>query len=82
MNEHAEEAARQQDAAMRDYVKGVAGTSASPAEEVARLADLRDKGVIDEAEFQRAEGQGAGLANWGSVLTDALRPNVSATEIT
>ena len=73
MNEHAEgrPPAGRGDAGLR---QGVAGTSASPAEEVARLADLRDKGVIDEAEFQRAEGQGAELTNWGSVLTDALRP--------
>src|SRR5262245_36545049 len=47
MHEHAEQAARQQDAAMRSYVQSVAGKGGG-ADEIARLAELRDKGVISE----------------------------------
>lgn len=50
---NARQAARisEQEAAFRDYVAGAAGTTVSPSAELARLADLRDRGVIDEAEF-------------------------------
>ncbi len=39
------------DAQMRQYVQSVA-TTGSPAEELTKLADLREKGIISEAEFQ------------------------------
>jgi Short C-terminal domain/Phospholipase_D-nuclease N-terminal len=57
MHEHAVETARAQDAAARDYIRSAAGSAASPADELARLADLRDRGVIDDAEFQRAKAK-------------------------
>jgi hypothetical protein len=58
MHEHAVESAQQQDAAMREYVQSVAGTGQpSAAEELTKLADLRDRGVIDDAEFQRAKAK-------------------------
>ena len=53
MSEHAEEAARAQDAAARAYIQDVAATSASAADELSRLADLKARGVIDDAEFER-----------------------------
>jgi hypothetical protein len=57
MTEHQLEAAQAQDAAMRSYVQNVASTSSGgAADEIAKLAALRDQGVIDEAEFQRAKG--------------------------
>ncbi|MFI5041313.1 MAG: SHOCT domain-containing protein [Acidimicrobiales bacterium] len=52
MSEHAMEAAKAQDAQMRQYIQSAAGTTSSPSEELARLADLKEKGVIDDAEFQ------------------------------
>lgn len=53
MSEHAQESARAQDEAMRQYVRSVAGSDgASTADQIARLADLRDKGSITEDEFQ------------------------------
>ncbi|HET9602283.1 MAG TPA: SHOCT domain-containing protein [Acidimicrobiales bacterium] len=55
MSEHAAQAAAQQEAATRQYVQSVAGTS--PAEELGRLADLREKGVIDEAEYQQLKAK-------------------------
>jgi Short C-terminal domain/Phospholipase_D-nuclease N-terminal len=51
MQEHAVEAAQAQDTAMRQYVQSVAPVS--PADELAKLADLKAKGVIDDAEYER-----------------------------
>ena len=54
MQEHAVEAAQAQDAAMRQYVQNVAAQDGtSTADELAKLADLKAKGVIDDAEFER-----------------------------
>ena len=53
MSEHAAEAA----AAQRDYIRNVAGTSTSTADELSRLAELKSQGVIDEAEFQRLKAK-------------------------
>jgi hypothetical protein len=45
--------AQARDAAFRDYVQSAAGTSGGgTADELAKLADLRDKGVISPAEFE------------------------------
>jgi len=45
-------------AAQAQYIQSVAGTSApSASEEIARLADLRDKGAISEEEFQAAKAK-------------------------
>lgn len=58
MHEHAEEAAHEQDAAMRQYVRSVAGSDGGgAASEISRLADLRDKGVISETEFQQGKAK-------------------------
>jgi hypothetical protein len=56
MQEHAAQSAAAQDAAMRQYVQEVASTS-SPADEIAKLADLKAKGVIDDAEYERLKAQ-------------------------
>jgi len=55
MSEHAMEAAQ----AQQDYIRQVAGTSggASSADELARLADLKAKGVIDDAEFAKMKAK-------------------------
>jgi Short C-terminal domain/Phospholipase_D-nuclease N-terminal len=58
MGEHAAQDAQQQDAAAREYIQSVAGSgSQSASEEITRLADLRDRGVISEAEFQTAKAK-------------------------
>ena len=46
----------QQDA-QRAYIQSGAGSTASPAEEIARLTDLRDKGAISEDEFQQLKAK-------------------------
>jgi energy-coupling factor transporter transmembrane protein EcfT len=51
MAENDIQSAQAQDEAFREYVRSAAGTSASPADELARLADLRERGIIDDEEF-------------------------------
>ena len=51
MQEHALEAAKQQDDAMRQYVQQAAGSAPSTADELAKLADLKAKGVISDEEY-------------------------------
>jgi hypothetical protein len=52
MHEHDTRAFQQNDAAMREYLRSVVGTG-SPADELTKLADLRERGIIDDAEFAR-----------------------------
>ena len=54
MHERAVQAAQAQDAALKEYVQSVAATSggASTADELTKLADLRDKGVITAEQFE------------------------------
>ncbi len=40
---------------MRQYVQSVA--TVSPADELAKLADLKAKGVIDDAEYERLKAK-------------------------
>jgi hypothetical protein len=47
--------------AQAEYIKSVAGAgSTSTADEIARLADLKDKGVISEEEFASAKAKALG----------------------
>jgi len=57
MSEHAVEAAQAQDAAQRAYIQSAAGTSTSTADELARLADLKNQGTITDAEFETAKAK-------------------------
>ena len=57
MQEHAVAAAQAQDAANKAYIQSAVGGGKSPAEELATLADLKEKGVIDDAEFQRLKAK-------------------------
>ena len=57
MHEHALEAAKAQDEAARAYIQQAAGSAPSAADELQRLADLKERGVIDDAEFQRLKAK-------------------------
>ena len=58
IQEHHVREAQAQEAAMRQYVQNVAGSGGGgTADEIARLADLRDRGVLSEAEFQQAKAK-------------------------
>jgi putative oligomerization/nucleic acid binding protein/phospholipase D-like protein len=61
MGEHAAEAAAQQDAASREYIRNAVQSNGSgAADELTRLADLRERGVITDAEFQQAKAKALG----------------------
>ena len=60
MAEHQASDARAQDAAARAYIRDAAGSGTNTADEIARLADLRDRGVISETEFQQAKAKTLG----------------------
>jgi hypothetical protein len=60
MHDHAVEAAEAQDAAARQYIQQATGTQASTADELARIADLKERGVIDDAEFQKLKAKAIG----------------------
>ena len=57
MSEHAVEAAQAQDAAQRAYIQSAVGASPSTADELARLADLKNQGVISDAEFEQLKAK-------------------------
>ena len=57
MAEHAQQAAAQQDAAARAYIQSAAGTGGSAAEQIQRLADLKSRGVISDAEFEAGKAK-------------------------
>ena len=63
MQQHAEQAAQQEDAAARAYVQDVAASSGDTADEITRLADLRDRGMISEEDFQRGKAKALGYPN-------------------
>jgi hypothetical protein len=69
LSEHAAQAAQAQDASMRRYVQQVA--TPSTADELAKLADLKSQGVIDDAEYARLKAK----AIAGSDASDGVAPS-------
>jgi hypothetical protein len=58
MHERQLQYAQAQEAAFRDYVKETAASSsAGTADQLAKLADLRDRGVLTEEEFQQEKAK-------------------------
>jgi hypothetical protein len=56
MHERAVKEAQQQDQEARRYIQDVAGAPSS-ADQLAKLADLRDRGVITAAEFEQQKAK-------------------------
>jgi hypothetical protein len=52
MGEHAAADAKAADEAQRAYIQSVVTNAGSPTEELAKAAELRDKGLLTEDEFQ------------------------------
>ena len=52
MGEHQAADAKAADEAQRAYIQSVVTNAGNPAEEVAKAAELRDKGLLTEDEFQ------------------------------
>ena len=50
-------AARVQQEAMTTYIRDAAGTGPSTADELAKLADLKAKGVLSDAEFEQSKAK-------------------------
>jgi Short C-terminal domain/Phospholipase_D-nuclease N-terminal len=57
MHERAARQAQRQDAEFRAYVQQAAAGTASPADQLTKLADLRDRGVISAEEFEREKAK-------------------------
>ena len=58
MQQHVQAAAAAQDQAAREYIQQAAGTAgANTADELTKLADLKDRGVIDQSEFDRLKAR-------------------------
>ena len=60
MQEHAMGAAQAQADAQRQYIQSVAGSTTSTANEIAQLAELKEKGIISEADFQAGKAKALG----------------------
>jgi Tfp pilus assembly protein PilO len=56
MQQRAEQEAQQEDQELRAYVRETAGSQSS-ADQLAKLADLRDRGVITAKEFEREKAK-------------------------
>jgi multidrug resistance efflux pump len=57
MNERALAQAQRNQQAFNQYVRETAATSTSTADELAKLADLHDRGTISDEEFQHAKAK-------------------------
>ena len=57
MNERAMARAQQNEQAFSQYVRQTAGAGTSTADELSKLADLRDRGTIFDEEFQHAKAK-------------------------
>ena len=56
MHERAAQQAKQQEQAFQQYVRDTAGGS-SAADELAKLSDLKSKGAISDADFEKAKAK-------------------------
>ncbi|HEY7105102.1 MAG TPA: SHOCT domain-containing protein [Acidimicrobiia bacterium] len=57
MAQRAADQQRQADQQFRQYVQSVSGSGGSAADELSRLADLKAKGVISDAEFEQLKAK-------------------------
>jgi len=57
MNERAAEQARAADDATQAYIRQAAGTSASTADELSKLADLHSAGSLSDTEYEQAKAR-------------------------
>src|SRR6478735_3182249 len=75
MNERTLAQAQRQDHAFRHYVQDAAGNQPSAADEIAKLATLRDQGAISEQEFAHAKAKLLGTPSNGAPVP----PNQAAS---
>ena len=60
MNRRNTEAAQAQEDAVQSYIRQAAGSGGGAADELAKLADLHSKGVLDDAEYAAAKAKALG----------------------
>ena len=77
MNERALQASRDSEKAFRSYVQEAAGSGTSIADELTKLADLRDRGVITAADYESAKTKLVGVG--AAVPVTDERPSQSAS---
>ena len=74
MNERALAQAQRNEHEFRQYVQQAAAGSPSTADELAKLADLRDRGTISEQEFAQAKARLLGTQETGTSRVDQTAP--------
>ena len=74
MNERALQASQESEKAFRSYVRDAAGSGASIADELSKLADLRDRGVITPADYDSAKAKLIGAGAPASVTDERPQP--------
>lgn len=57
MRVHAQQQAVSDQRALNQHLRAAGGTPPSPSEELAHLADLRDRGIITDEEFERIKAR-------------------------
>lgn len=55
MSKRETDAAQERTDAFKEYVRDAAGSGGGSADELAKLAELKDKGALTETEFQKAK---------------------------
>jgi Short C-terminal domain/Phospholipase_D-nuclease N-terminal len=78
MHERAVRSAQQQDEAARAYIRDAAGPG-STADQLTQLADLRDRGVISAAEFEREKAKVLAAAPDNRTVPDPRAAEKSTT---
>ena len=73
MNERARAQAQRNEQQFRQYVQQAAADSPSAADELAKLADLRDRGTISEQEFAQAKARLLGAKETATADSNAAR---------
>lgn len=48
---------QQQDAAVREYIQSAAGTGSNAGDQLAKIAELKQQGLIDDAEYAAAKAK-------------------------
>lgn len=74
MNERALQASQESEKAFRSYVRDAAGSGASIADELSKLADLRDRGVITPADYDSAKAKLIGAGAPAAVTDERPQP--------
>jgi uncharacterized membrane protein YcjF (UPF0283 family) len=74
MNERALDQAARNEQAFRQYVQQAAASTPSTAEELGKLADLRDRGTISQHEFEQAKARLLGTQTPGTTNSHAAQP--------